>query len=542
MTKIIPVLMTFLLLTCATSPSLAWTLWGSSEPLLTINDQEYQTEDYLNWWYEWREGDQLPESPDPYIDWLLLADEAAQMQLQDKPSYQKKLATFIKVRSLMLLKKEEIDDKIKTADDKTLRQFYRQNYTPRWQLRTISFKEQLGLQQFVTALETSPESSAEDLLETLSLSDTDYSLSSVIWERPNQLPAQILDLLKKVQDQRFSEPYPWGATWQIIEVLATETDSDEDFNQLRRTLIQHHRKQQQATLTAKLMQQLKKKYPVTIDKTLLEEIQYEGVPEGQSQKIVLEMLSHQVTAAELYTAAKKQYEPFSAQQKNKVPFSQTLHQVISAIVSQNLVDAEAIDRHYEKRPPLKNTFDFYRKHRLIKELERQLIQPETLKVTAEAVKQAYDQRKDQPSGPILVEIIRGETTDPDLAKQLHKKLRQGEDVAKIMAVLGNGDSKSDRLPLQHLSQPLQQFLETLQPGQAGMVEEDNNFVFVQLVKSPQQEIVAFAAVKGPLEAEMKRLAFLKRKREIVQQLREHSTISIDQQQWQRCLDILKEEK
>ncbi len=540
MTRVILILMTMFML-IGSSSALAWTLWGDSEPLLTVNGQEYQVEDYLDWWYEWREGDQLPESPDDYIDWLLLADEASQMQLQDKPSYQKKIATFLKVRSLMLLKKEEIDDKLVKPDEEVLHQFYRENFTPRWQLRTISFRSEGDLQKFIDAYNASPDSSTEDLLETLAVSDKDYSLSSTIWQRPNRLPGKIIDLLKNVQDQRFSAPYSWGKTWQVIEVLTMEPASDDDFNQLQSTLKQQYRKKQQNELNARLMKRLKEKYSVTVDQDLLKEIKYEGPPEDQAQEIVLEMLSRQITAAELHNAAKQQYDTFSPQQKMKVPFSQTLRRVLSAIISQNLVDAEALDRHYEERPPLKNTFDFYRKHRLIKELEQQLVVPEAQKVSEEEVRQLYEQRKAELTGPVVVEIVRGETVDSDLAMELQKKLRQGEDISRIMAVLGNRDSTSERLPLQHLSEPLQELLETLQPGQAGMVKEDDRFVFAQLVTLPEQKTIPFAEVKDTLEAELKRKAFLKRRQEIVQQLRSRSTISIDQQQWQRCLDVLKEE-
>jgi len=540
MTRVLLTFMTMLMLLGGGHCAQAWTLWGDSKPLLTLNGQEYQVEDYLNWWHEWREGDQLPESSDDYVDWLLLADEAEQMQLQDKPSYQKKVATFLKVRSLMLLKKEEIDDKLITPDEEMLRTFYRENFTPRWQLRTISFRNEADLQQFIDAYEASPDKSSEDLLKTLSVAEKDYSLSSTIWQRPNRLPGKILELLKNVQDQRFSAPYSWGKTWQVIEVLTTEQGSDDDFNQLRNTLKQQYRKQQQNRLNAALMERLEEKYQVETDDNLIREIKYAGPPEGRGDDIVLEMLSHQLTAAELHNAAKQQYDTFSPQQRLKVPFAQTLQRVLGAIISQNLVDAEALDRHYEERPPLKGTFDFYRKHRLIKELEKQLVAPE-VKVSEDEVKQLYAQRKEQLTGPVVVEIVRGETVDADLAERLEKKLRQGEDISRIMAVLGNSTAKSDQLPLQHLSSALQQLLKTLQPGQAGMVKEGDRFIFVQLVKPPEQRTVPFVEVKNALEAELKGKAFQQRRREIVQQLRSRSTISIDQQQWQRCLDILKEE-
>ena len=541
MTKFYLSMLLLLTLLCTAPTASAWNLWGNSEPLLTVNEQTYQCQDYLDWWHEWREDDQPPTSPDDYVNWLLLAGEAAQMQLQDQPSYQRKIATFLKVRSMMLFKKEEIDDKVITPDEKTLYNFYLESFTPHWQLRTVTFRTSEELDRFMAAYAASPDSSTEEILVSLSLTNDDYLLSSAVWDRPYHLPEKITTLLRAADTRRFSEPYPWRETWQVIEVLAAEPAADDDFTQLRPSLEQLHLKRQRTNLTAKLIEQLRKKYPIEIDQELLESIQYDGVPEEQAQQIVLKFLSFQVTAAELQNAAKQQYDSLAPQQKMKVPFSTTRQQVLEAIISQNLVDTEALERHYEQRPPLKSTFDFYRNHRLIRELERQIIQPEVQNVTAEAIREAYEKHKLQLSGPPLVEIIRGQTTDPDLAARLHAKLREGEDFSAIMAVLGNRNSKPEKLPLQHLIDPVQDVLKTLRPGQTAMVEDGENYIFIRLIKAPKQEIVAFDKVKQSLEDELKRGAFLQKKQDVIQQLRNRSTIEINQQQWQGCLETLKKE-
>lgn len=532
------VLLLLLLLTTAPTAS-AWNLWGDSAPLLTLNEQTYQCQDYRDWWREWRETDQPPTSPDDYINWLLLADEAAQMQLQDQPSYQRKIATFLKVRSMMLLKKEEIDDKVIKPDEKTLHQFYLDYFIPQWQLRTITFRTRDQLDKFMQAYAATPDRNTEELLASLSLTKQDYLLSSEVWDRPYRLPEKITSLLRTVDTQRFSEPYPWRKTWQVVEVLATNPASDDDFKQLHSSLEQIQLKQQRSNLTANLIERLKKKYPVEIDQKLLETIQKDGVvPEERGKEVVLKFLSYQMTAAELQQAVKQQYDTLAPQQKMKVPFAKTRQQVLDAIVSQNLVDAEALDRHYEQRPPLQSTFNFYRNHRLIKELERQIIQPEVQKVTEEAIRQAYEKHKVELSGPPLVEIIRGQTTDPDLAARLHSKLREGEDFSAIMAVLGNSNPKPERLPLPHLIDPVQKAVEKLHPGQATMVEDGKNYIFIRLINPPHQEIVAFDKIKKSLEDELKRGAFLQKKQNVIQQLRNRSTIEINQSQWQKCLDQL----
>ncbi|MDY0190046.1 MAG: peptidylprolyl isomerase [Desulfuromonas sp.] len=540
MNKIILSLLTIVLINSSAGFSLAWNLFGSDAPLLTINETSYQIDDYINWWHEWRESAELPQTADTYIDWLLLATEAQQMQLQDRQSYQDKVSTFLKVRSLMLLKKEEIDDKTTRADDAELHKIYLQDYAPRWQLRTISFKEHADLNMFLAAQANAPDSSSEEILASIAVDEKARILSSLVWQRPNNLPAQILTLLQQTKNSRFSAPYPWNNTWQIIEVIATEPASDADFAKLRANIADKNFKEQQAALTAKLMHQLREKYAVKIDQELLATIDNTGVADDQAQKVILELLDHKITAEQLYTAAKRQFDSYGSKQNQQAAFQRVLNQVLNGIISQNLTNIEALARNYQLRPPLKATFDFYCKHRLIRELEQQLIVP-AADISEEQIKQAYQEHKQQFTGPSSVKIMRAETTDAQLAAQLREKMRQGEDFASIIALLGHQQPQVEQVALAHLSLPLQQQLKKMQKGEADMVTEDGTFTFVQLIQKEHQQNIALEEIKSALSTQLKQQAMQKKRQEIIQQLRQRSSIELNPQQWQKCLDQLKKE-
>jgi len=536
--KIILSLLTVVLINFSAGSAVAWSLWGNDAPLLTINGTNYQITDYVNWWQEWRESAELPQSADTYIDWLLLAAEAEQMQLQDKPSYQAKIATFLKVRSLMLLKKEEVDDNIVTADDKELHKIYLQDYAPRWQLRTITFKEHDDLNLFLDAHAKAPATSSEDVLTSIAVVETDRTMSSTLWERPNHLPPHILALIQQTPNARFSVPYPWDNTWQIIEVITTEPASDADFANLRSNIADKNIKNQQSKLTAQLLEKLHEKYAPTINQELLATIDYAGVAENQTQEIVLELLSYKISAAQLYNAARRQFDSFAPQQQNQSAFQRVLNQVLNGIISQNLTNAEALARNYQLRPPLQSTFDFYCKHRLIRELEQQLIVPAG-NISAETVKQAYETRKQQLIGISTVEIMRAETTDAQLAAQLQKRMRNGEDFASIIAVLGHKQPQSEKVSIDQLSLQLQQQLQHMQNGASEMITEQGTFTFVQLIQSLHEQTLAFEEIKSALSAQLKQQAMQKKRAQILKQLRQRSSIDLDQQQWQNCLDQLK---
>ena len=90
--------------------------WGS-KTLVTINDQEFTIEDFQHWWKYWNNNKPaaLPENPESFIDFHLLAQQGFDMEYDMQPSFKHQLNVFLKVRTLMLLKSNEIDSKIKVS-------------------------------------------------------------------------------------------------------------------------------------------------------------------------------------------------------------------------------------------------------------------------------------------------------------------------------------------------------------------------------------------------------------------------------------------
>ncbi|MBA3002641.1 MAG: hypothetical protein FP813_02105, partial [Desulfurivibrio sp.] len=120
--------------------------------LATINGTEYSAEDFKNWWRNWREETTpLPESPDVFVEWQLLVQEATKMQLFLEPSYRSKVGTFLKVRSLMLLQEEEVNEKISVSDEE-VRKFYREEYIPKLRARVFYYIAGSPTEEKITAL------------------------------------------------------------------------------------------------------------------------------------------------------------------------------------------------------------------------------------------------------------------------------------------------------------------------------------------------------------------------------------------------------
>jgi len=108
-------------------PAPAVAFFGGGAPLVTINGVEHTRQDFEKWWQFWKEEDSvLADNPDIYIDWLLMKQQAQEMELYENPSYKAKVRVFLKVRGLMYLKNEEIDSKMKLGD-REIREYYQKN-------------------------------------------------------------------------------------------------------------------------------------------------------------------------------------------------------------------------------------------------------------------------------------------------------------------------------------------------------------------------------------------------------------------------------
>lgn len=516
----------------------AYSFWGKEDPLVTVNSVAYQTQDYLDWWQEWREGPELPESPKEYIDWLLLSTEAKQMQLQDQPLYRKKVEVFLKVRSLMLLKQESVSDKTQWPDEDRLRQIYQTDYTPIWQLRTITFHDRLQLDAFMAKLQTTDVVDTETILTEVPEQLGNAVLSSPVSERQPKLPQEISALVKDKKDQQFTAPYLWNNTWQIIEILGFSEGSDEDFIAQKDAIHHHYIKKQQSRLTAELLMELIEKYQVEIDENIINSISYDGVASEHANDIVLSFLSYKITATELHRVALKHYQSSPGYEANGVQFEKVIVRVLNDIISQNLTNAEALDRHYELKRPFKPTYDFYCNNRLIKELERKLIVPHVT-VSEQEQRAAYEQRKKEFAEPELIKILRVETSDQDLALRLNEKLRQGVPFKTALLPLSPNGFNPETLPLQSYSEPIQQRISSLAPGKSTMIEENGGYVFIHFIQSEHQQLVSFDEVKEIFASRLKQQKFSQLRQDLIHKLRQLSTIEVNQHQWQRCLDQLK---
>jgi hypothetical protein len=267
-------------------------------------------------------------------------------------------------------------------------------------------------------------------------------------------------------------PVNWKGAWYVLEIQEKSPGDDNDFNSLKDSLARQYYRQKESDLTRALVEKLRKKYSVTIDEKIIRKITADGVSDETAKKAAVAIGGNYVDARSLYQAAIKENKMRSGSRTGDgESFDQTLDRVIEDIVSQTLLGMEALDRHYEKKPPFRQTYEFYCQHRMIKELENTLVTP-AVQVSEADVRAFYDHHPDRYSRKQIAEFAMVQVSDDRLAENLEAKLMAGEDFFRAMAPHAPQGIQVQRLPVDHLPDVQRRAVEKLSPGETSRAVRD----------------------------------------------------------------------
>ena len=514
--------------------------WGDNPDLVTVNDTVFTTEDYQNWWKEWREKDMpVPESPDAFVDWVLLYQEAGAMQLDQNPEYRKKLAIFLKVRALMQLKQEEVASRTQLPDDKELWEAYRKEYTPLFNLRLVAVgsEEQAGVvQRFLADGVT-----LVDAVKAAGLDSVADQLESTGMLRAQKLPDPIREAVVEAAAGTAGGPVSFGHVWYFFEVLERNDGSEEDFAKLKNELIRQSLKVQENQLTRELTDFLAKKYQVTVNDEVIARITPEGISAADAEQVVLQIGNTVVSGDAFYQAVLKEQDMRGGTHRNAEAFETTKKRIVADAIAQTVTGLEALDRHYESRPPLKAIYEFYSQHRLIKELEKTVIET-TIDLKPEDAKVYYEGHPELFSRGGIVELAIVQTNETELAEKLAKRLKSGEDFFKVMQPLSPAGIETRRSPVDHLNPVLQEVVAKMSPGQVSSgIPDGEDIFFVKLIRAGEREFIPFEKVSEQIVTQLREERFTTAKTQLIEQLRSRSTIEINDRAWNKLKKRLAEE-
>ena len=515
--------------------------WDNDDVIAEINDIKLTDIDFKHWWNEWQEPQiPLPKTPDEFIDWILLSQEAEKMQLYENASFRKKVNVFMKVRSLMLIRQEEIAMRMLPPSDERLNDIYQEEYVPFLNLR-------------MTALPSEEDvSTVQDLLkEGLSLQEAAVQAgfndpSKYIEEtgemRPLKIPAPMREIALTLERGQNGGPVVWKDVFYLVELLSRRDGTDDDFESVRESLVKKHSKREDERLTKALIENLKEKYKAEIDRDFLKTLDTEVVPQGEKDRIVIKFGETEISVERLFQSMRQPLKLQKEKGMGKENFQKALDGVVNNIVSQSLIGMEALDRHYELRPPFKYTYEFYRQNRLIVELVNEIIRPQVKIEKADIIKEyeAHPERYIKQEN--MVELIMVDTKSEKLAEVLSDQLKAGGDFSTVMKVLAPGGLTTKKTTVEKLSAEIRDAISPLSAGQAvGPITSNGRMYFIKFIGHADPALIPLEEVAPQIQIRLNAEKYTEVRNSYLKRLKQKSKIKINIDVWKKTRSQLLEE-
>lgn len=516
--------------------------FDSDAPLLKINDAKFDEADYRDWWREWRDPEsRVHEDMTIFIEWQLEVYEAQSMELFENRSYKRKVEIFLKSRSLMLLRQEEVDGRMIKPEPGELRAQYDSELQPIIDLRIIQIADKEIADKILELCR-----SGEKLdTATVAAGIANPKILTRDQGRPKIVSSFFKPLFAdSVKAGQFQLLQGVNGVWLLIEVVAKTAGSDADFANYEADLRQKFLRDQEPGLNKRLIDSLRDKYKPVIDEEVLATIDSLKPGDPGLQDTALTIGEVKVPAWQIVRLLRDEQKMFRDRQgQPTMERDKIKEKIIANIETQTMVSIEARNRHYELKPPFKATYDFYCQHRLIKELENLVIRPQT-EISDADLKAEYEKMTAQFSQPDVVEVAWVQLDDERLSHLLTSELKKGRDFFKVMEPYFPQGVEYKKTGEDKLQSEVREIVATLAQGETSppVVKGENTF-FVKLFRRFVDQHLPFSEVEEMLSLRLKEEKFVQTRNQYLATLKERSQIKVKKSRWRKLRnELLAEEK
>lgn len=504
----------------------------SDKRLMTINSIEFTSDDFMTWWEHWNDKNDLkfPDSPDDFIDFQLLVQQGREMGYDSKASYLRKLDIFLQVRTMMALKYEEIDSKISVTDD-DLRQYFGKNYSELWVLQILAFDSESKAQKaydfmlpfkgqvagrlvFADLTGGSTDEKADSYDEVKICVDDFHKNKKDVW----------LSIVRKLEAGEVSQPFSSDDKYLVLRLVEKQMAPESLFEKNKNKIAELLYKQKKNELTGALLEKLKIKYNVKVDRELYDQIKLDvDYPKEFLERKLLTMSGFEATVGGFIRSA------LSEKKTRKNLADEGLKEIVlDTFISQNLINKESLARGYEKRPPMLAVYEFYKQSRLRLEVQGGLL--DGIVVSDQDLRDYYERHIASYSVPdkFTFYLLNG---DENVLKKIWFGTLQGEDFEEL-AKKYSLDASRQTQGVDSLSPVVVSELKKLDIGGVSLpFAIDGNYVLLKFVDRLPGHVQPLAEVKSNVLEQLKKEKFEIVKAEYLAKLKSRSKIDINERVW-----------
>jgi hypothetical protein len=533
MRRITPILILLLAtLLFSAVPAKAW-LFGSNDTLVTIDGTRYSATDFKRWWQYWKEENQpLPQTPDVYIDWLLLAREGDRMELASNPGFKRQAEVFLKSRSLLMLKNDEVNSQINVTDA-DIRAHYEQNYLPRWLVQRLEFLDDdaagAAWRELMTGAVSVDELAARDPEQGGPVANVET------WVRPSGIDPWWKAIFEKLEPGEMVEPgaHDQALGNRILHLKEQKGGDDEDLDKLRAGISRKLWKQQENELTLALLAKLREKYEVKVDAERIEALDLAAAKESLGDDLVITTKQQSVTEKDFVTIAQQHIASrgIAVHALLKGEETQKLKaEIVAGIIAQNVTDWEALDRHYEEQGQFKWEYQFYVRHQLGLALERALFVP-AAKVTEEEIQRHYEENLGRYSQMATARVIIIDDSQGPV-NQVWADVVAGTPFSRAVRQHFKQSVAPQEVPVNHLDPEIKAAVDKLAVGETSpLLRAQGSQVLVHLLALTPEIPLPLERVAENIRNQLVREKIDQQRRDYLDTIKSRSRIDVRSRQW-----------
>lgn len=509
------------------------------DTLVTINGSNFTSEDFKHWWEIWKEADTpVPETPDVFIDWHLLAQEARNQELEQSSSYQKKISVFLRARSMMLLKQEEVNSKIDIAE-KDIIDRYNKLYSPVWQVEILYFDAEnkaakaqrdigAGLATFSTFT-----AKAEEVYKPLH------------YEKRNIIPIALeqadnwKQVLSGMKAGEIAAPFPDKHYFVLLKLVAVENGGEEDYQHREKSIQADLVKEREAELTGKLVQKLRKKYAVTVDEKLLARINADDFPPALLDAPLIHTNQGNFPAGVLVGQFRREMQLRTRMKPDKKQSEQIKRGLLKGFIDHKIALWESLERHYEKTPALSWQFGFYQNHRLIKELEKRFLAEAALAEDETASFYRDNVALFTRPEKVKIAVLDGDKQD---MRAVWLATLKGDDLAEAAKKYGRGNVSVQEVALDALEPGLKSIVHRLTKDEVSRpVAINGKSRIIKLMDRTAASVLPFEQARPMIEKRLQKEKFSTIRNRYLTELKARSTIAVNDLGWEKLKEELRKQ-
>jgi hypothetical protein len=509
--------------------SAAWP-WAAktTKSLATINSVSYSTEDFKHWWSNWKEpGMKFPEDLQGFIEWKLLAQEAAIMELDQEPTYRHKMEVFLKARSRMFLKYDEVDSRIQISEQE-VKARYTADYTPIWYVTVLYFATaeaaNKGYDYVAGGTYTFDELRRLPVKEGGPQQDREARL------RPNSVKDNnLLSAIRDLAPGEVSRPIASGHFFSLIHLDKKEMPEPEEYGGKVQSIRNRIGKEKQSQYSAELLKRLHQKFAVQVDEDLLQQADVNLSGKILNQPLVTTNREN-IPFGVLIKDLQQEYRLQRNKQWSEAAKQKMVRALLNGMINDYLITWESLDRKYEERAPFKWSYQFYRENRLIKELERRVIAPQ-FAVTEEQVVNYYNEHKEEFRYPGQVSYVLLEG-DQEAVEKVWREVNFGQDFAYAAKKFDAKVIPYNNMSVNRLHAGLAPIISGLKVGEVGQpYSRKDKFYLVKLIDRKKPEYMSLSSKKGEIARRIGKEKFSEHRNAYLQDLLVQSDISVNEKRW-----------